>query len=350
MSRTPASGPPHRPAARRRKLRHPERSARNATKPGPRIDSPPRPARDRATARPNPATARANCARRGAAGPRGVHRRARRPNAIGARGPVEVGFAAEHRGPTFPSAWREWRFVSDGAGGYVEESLGEPDADVTLPATVMGAIVVQARALAIPGNKTPCRGERIAVSARGPAEDRSSPSTPPMRSPRRSPPGAYSVARRGRPPPRMAPSVTGCGGAVRTDRCVISGDGWQLQDGETPRAAPGGDRFATRVIRGHDRGVRQAQERSGAREDADGDNGDVTRRRDATLSRASQFALQRQRAGDASRYFLAPSLAPLAASDGVVRGARGDPEPRHVHALLQLRTPSDRCRAGRRGR
>ena len=63
--------------------------------------------------------------------------------------------------------------TSDGDGGYVEESLGEPDSDVTLPATVMAGdrVLVYALPRDAGGNKTRWTGgERIAVSARGPAE------------------------------------------------------------------------------------------------------------------------------------------------------------------------------------
>jgi hypothetical protein len=60
---------------------------------------------------------------------------------------VEVGrFAAEvTAGPTFPSACvaRMALLINNGAGAQVEESLGEPDSDVTLPATVMVGAVRQ---------------------------------------------------------------------------------------------------------------------------------------------------------------------------------------------------------------
>jgi hypothetical protein len=98
------------------------------------------------------------------------------PNPQGVE-PVEVGhFTAEvAAGPTFPSACvaRIALLVADGDGGVVEESLGEPDADVTLPATVMAGdrVLVYVLPRDVAGNKTRWTGgERIAVAARGPAE------------------------------------------------------------------------------------------------------------------------------------------------------------------------------------
>jgi hypothetical protein len=99
----------------------------------------------------------------------------------GPGGPVEVGhFQAEvTSGPTFPSACvaRMALLVNDptdpSGAGLVEESLGEPDGDITLPATVMAGdrVLVYVLPRDSSGNKTRWSGgERIAVSARGPAE------------------------------------------------------------------------------------------------------------------------------------------------------------------------------------
>ena len=98
------------------------------------------------------------------------------PNADGSSAETVGHFTAEvSAGPTFPSACvaRMALLTSDGDGGYVEESLGEPDSDVTLPATVMAGdrVLVYALPRDAGGNKTRWTGgERIAVSARGPAE------------------------------------------------------------------------------------------------------------------------------------------------------------------------------------
>ena len=146
------------------------------------------------------------------------------PNPFGAAGgSVEVGhFAAEvTAGPTFPSACvaRMALFASDGAGGYVEESLGEPDADVTLPATVMAGdrVLVYVLPRDSSGNKTRwAGGERIAVSARGPAEIPFEPhDTVGAFAATLTASGAYSVAALvGDSAAAGWPRVTGCGGAV----------------------------------------------------------------------------------------------------------------------------------------
>ena len=106
--------------------------------------------------------------------------------------------------------------ASDGAGGYVEESLGEPDADVTLPATVMAGdrvlMALLARDSAPPWRRTLAlrpEDERLAVSARAPAEAGYDLDTVDKgRSPRRSPPRGRTLSRRSwaTPPPRDGPA------------------------------------------------------------------------------------------------------------------------------------------------
>ena len=135
-------------------------------------------------------------------------------------------------GPTFPSACvaRMALIASDGAGGYVEESLGEPDADVTLPATVMAGdrVLVYVLPRDSSGNKTRwAGGERIAVSARGPAEIPFEPlDTVGAFAATLTASGAYSVAAlvgdsAAAGWPRVLQVVAG---PCDPDRCVISGD------------------------------------------------------------------------------------------------------------------------------
>ena len=265
------------------------------------------------------------------------------PNPFGAAGgSVEVGhFAAEvTAGPTFPSACvaRMALFASDGAGGYVEESLGEPDADVTLPATVMAGdrVLVYVLPRDSSGNKTRwAGGERIAVSARGPAEIPFEPlDTVGAFAATLTASGAYSVAAlvgdsAAAGWPRVLQVVAG---PCDPDRCVISGDALGNCKTGTPHALllQAADRFGNPRSMGGDMIEVYAKPRNGqgAREDADVvDNGDGTYAVTFTLVEATRHDVHCvvNGLGDGeSRYFLAPSLAPLAASDCVVRGVHED--------------------------
>ena len=139
-------------------------------------------------------------------------------------------------GPTFPSACvaRMALLVNDPSdptgGGLVEESLGEPDGDITLPATVMAGdrILVYVLPRDSSGNKTRWSGgERIAVSARGPAETTFEPlDAVGAFAATLQTSGAYSVAAlvgdcSAAGWPRVLQVVAG---PCDPDRCVLSGD------------------------------------------------------------------------------------------------------------------------------
>ena len=290
------------------------------------------------------------------------------PNADGSSAETVGHFTAEvSAGPTFPSACvaRMALLTSDGDGGYVEESLGEPDSDVTLPATVMAGdrVLVYALPRDAGGNKTRWTGgERIAVSARGPAEIPFEPlDTVGAFAATLTAAGAYSVAAlvgdcAAAGWPRLLQVVAG---PCDPDKVIVSGDALgacatgspiqlQLQAADrfgNPRGI-GGDMIDV-VLKPRATNTTLSRE-----EDADGgedassraappaaarasfpveadvhDNGDGTYVATATLDEAAPHDVTLEVNGlreTSSRYFLAPSLAPLRAADCVVRGVTGD--------------------------
>ena len=258
--------------------------------------------------------------------------------------PVEVGhFIADvTAGPTFPSACvaRLALLVSDGEGGVVEESLGEPDADVTLPATVMAGdrVLVYVLPRDVAGNKTRWTGgERVSVAARGPAETPFEPlDVVGAFAATLTAAGAYSVAAlvgdcSAAGWPRTLQVVAG---PCDPDKCVVSGDA--LGNCATGRPLSllvrAADRFGNPRSMGGDMLELFARPRRleaegggvGARVDAAvTDNEDGTYGAVVVLEEATKHDVHVSVNGlsDASsRYFLAPSLAPLSAAECVVRG------------------------------
>ena len=272
------------------------------------------------------------------------------PNPQGVE-PVEVGhFTAEvAAGPTFPSACvaRIALLVSDGEGGVVEESLGEPDADVTLPATVMAGdrVLVYVLPRDVAGNKTRWTGgERIAVAARGPTETPFEPlDTVGAFAATLTAAGAYSVAAlvgdcSAAGWPRTLQVVAG---PCDPDTSVVSGDAL----GNCATGKPlsllvrATDRFGNPRSMGGDMleltakpvANRLGGGSGGARVDAEvTDNTDGTYTAVVTLDEATRHDIHLNVNGlsdSQSRYFLVPSLAPLSAAECVVRGVGTDGDP-----------------------
>ena len=259
------------------------------------------------------------------------------PNPLGVE-PVEVGhFKADvTAGPTFPSACvaRIALLVSDGEGGVVEESLGEPDADVTLPATVMAGdrVLVYVLPRDVAGNKTRWTGgERVAVAARGPAEIPFEPlDVVGAFATTLTAAGAYSVAAlvgdcSAAGWPRTLQVVAG---PCDPDKCVVSGDA--LGNCATGRPLSllvrAADRFGNPRSMGGDMLELYARPRladaegggGGARVDAVvTDNEDGTYAAVVALDEAAKHDVRVSVNGlsdSESRFFLSPSLAPLSAS------------------------------------
>ena len=254
----------------------------------------------------------------------------------------EVGhFAAEvSPGPTFPSACvaRMALLTADGAGAQVEESLGEPDSDITLPATVMAGdrVLVYVLPRDCSGNKARWTGgERIAVAARGPAEIPFEPlDTVGAFAATLSSAGAYSVAAlvgdcscAGWP--RLLQVVAG---SCDPDRCTISGDALGHCATGTPLKLQlqATDKYGNPRSMGGDLVEVSAKPRNGGGrvEAAVVDNGDGTYALTFVLEEAAPHDLFCNVNGlpeAGSRHFLAPALAPLSAPDCVVRGISATP-------------------------
>ena len=286
----------------------------------------------------------------------------------GLTAPREVGhFAAEvTAGSTFPSACvARMALLVDGGGGggQVEESLGEPDSDITLPATVMAGdrVLVYVLPRDATGNKTRWTGgERIAVAARGPAEIPFEPlDTVGAFAASLSAAGAYSLA--------ALVGDCSCAGWPRVlqvvagpcdpDRCTVSGDAL----GNCSTGAPlklqlqAADRYGNPRSMGGDLVEVGAKPRNGgARVDADVyDNGDGTYALTLVLDEAAPhdlFLTVNALSDRESRYFLAPALAPLAAPDCTVRGV-GDASPNLCDTSTVYVQPSNPIRqmSGREG-
>ena len=290
------------------------------------------------------------------------------PNPLGVE-PVEVGhFKAEvTAGPTFPSACvaRIALLVSDGEGGVVEESLGEPDADVTLPATVMAGdrVLVYVLPRDVAGNKTRWTGgERVAVAARGPAEIPFEPlDVVGAFATTLTAAGAYSVAAlvgdcSAAGWPRTLQVVAG---PCDPDKCVVSGDALLNCAVGRPlsllvRAA---DRFGNPRSMGGDMLELFARPRL-----ADAEGGGVGARVDATVTdnedgtyvavlvldeaaKHDVHVLVNGLSDSESRFFLAPSLAPLSASECVVRGVGAERDPSLCETSVVFVQPANPIRA-----
>ena len=265
----------------------------------------------------------------------------------GPGGPVEVGhFQAEvTSGPTFPSACvaRMALLVNDpsdpSGGGLVEESLGEPDGDITLPATVMAGdrILVYVLPRDSSGNKTRWSGgERIAVSARGPAETTFEPlDAVGAFAATLQTSGAYSVAAlvgdcSAAGWPRVLQVVAG---PCDPDRCVLSGDalGACATGRKLSLQLQASDRYGNPRSMGGDMVevfAKPRDSRGAGRVEAEVvDNADGTYAVALVLEEAAIHDVHVNVNGlsdSRSRYFLAPTLAPLTAADCTVRGVAGD--------------------------
>ena len=256
--------------------------------------------------------------------------------------PREVGhFAAEvTAGVTFPSACvaRMALLINNGSGGQVEESLGEPDSDITLPATVMAGdrVLVYVLPRDACGHRTRWTGgERIAVAARGPAEIPFEPlDTVGAFAASLSAAGAYSLA--------ALVGDCSCAGWPRVlqvvagpcdpDRCTVSGDALGNCATGTPLKLQlqAADRYGNPRSMGGDLVEVGAKPRNGgARIETDvHDNGDGTYALTIVLEEAAPhdlFLTVNGLSDRESRYFLAPALAPLAAPDCMVRGVGETP-------------------------
>ena len=290
------------------------------------------------------------------------------PNPLGVE-PVEVGhFKADvTAGPTFPSACvaRIALLVSDGEGGVVEESLGEPDADVTLPATVMAGdrVLVYVLPRDVAGNKTRWTGgERVAVAARGPAEIPFEPlDVVGAFATTLTAAGAYSVAAlvgdcSAAGWPRTLQVVAG---PCDPDKCVVSGDA--LGNCATGRPLSllvrAADRFGNPRSMGGDMLELYARPRladaegggGGARVDAVvTDNEDGTYAAVVALDEAAKHDVRVSVNGlsdSESRFFLSPSLAPLSASECVVRGVGAERDPSLCDTSVVFVQPANPIRA-----